>query len=176
MSITTDLALVATDVALVSDANTKAALTAIIAVLNDLNVLGTKSTLNTEAGVHATGTTSTMGGNYDILAGVPHASTLNVPTRVVAASTINNNQLNVVQTVLPGATHNVAYSTTLTAVGGSGVVANWAGYSLPTGLTLNAATGVLSGTLTSAGARQVIVTVTDTAGNQVSAGFMLGVA
>lgn len=51
----------------------------------------------------------------------------------------------------PGGTHNVAYSTTATATGGKGPY-TYSVYSGSTGaLTLNAASGVLSGTVTSAG-------------------------
>jgi len=65
---------------------------------------------------------------------------------------------------LPNAEQGVAYSTTLTAVGGTAPY-TWAVTSgaLPPGLTLAPATGVLSGTPTSAGLYNFTVTVTDAA-------------
>jgi hypothetical protein len=76
---------------------------------------------------------------------------------VNAAST-----LTVSPATLPGATINTTYSTTLRATGGSGTYtfAVTSG-SLPPGLSLNANTGVLSGTPTSTGTWTCTMTATD---------------
>ena len=63
---------------------------------------------------------------------------------------------------LPTGALNAAYSDTLTAVGGTGA-RTWslAGGVLPTGVTLNAATGLLSGTATGAGSFTFTIQVRD---------------
>jgi hypothetical protein len=65
---------------------------------------------------------------------------------------------------LPSGTQNVAYSTTLAATGGTTPL-TWSITvgTLPTGLTLTAATGVISGTPTVVGTSNFTVTVTDSA-------------
>lgn len=64
---------------------------------------------------------------------------------------------------LPNGTISVAYSQPFNATGGNGVASNWLLQSgtLPDGLTLAAATGVLSGTATEVGTFQFNVQVTD---------------
>jgi uncharacterized protein (TIGR03437 family) len=65
---------------------------------------------------------------------------------------------------LPTGTVNQPYQFTFTATSGSGVTLTWsvaAGSSLPGGLTLNAATGVLSGAPTSAGFFPLTIQVSD---------------
>jgi hypothetical protein len=68
----------------------------------------------------------------------------------------------VTTTSLPSGAHGVAYSATLTASGGKSPY-SWAIVSgaLPAGLTLTAATGVISGTPTTAGTSSFTVRVTD---------------
>jgi hypothetical protein len=72
--------------------------------------------------------------------------------------------LNIGTTSLPSGLLNAAYATTLSASGGTGAL-TWSVTtgSLPTGLTLNASTGVISGTPTAAGTSACSVTVTDSA-------------
>jgi len=75
----------------------------------------------------------------------------------------------VATTSLPNATVNAAYSKALTAAGGVPPYTSWqvASGSLPSGLTLNASTGVISGTPTSTGTSSFTVTVTDSASSPV---------
>jgi hypothetical protein len=70
--------------------------------------------------------------------------------------------LAVVTSSLPAATVGVPYSATLQETGGSGV-SNWSVSNgvLPAGLTLDAATGVISGTPATAGSNGFILTDTD---------------
>jgi hypothetical protein len=72
------------------------------------------------------------------------------------------NSLTLSPTTLASATVNSAYSATLSATGGSGIYAfAVTSGSLPSWLSLNAATGVLSGTPTTAGASTFTITATD---------------
>jgi large repetitive protein len=84
-------------------------------------------------------------------------------TKVIAIMVASS--LSVTTTTAPGAFTATAYSMTLAATGGSGTC-NWslASGTLPAGLTLNPATGVISGTPTSAGTSTFTVKVTDAAG------------
>ncbi len=79
---------------------------------------------------------------------------------------VQSTPLTVTTAALPGATINVSYSTTLTASGGI-LPYTWAitSGSLPTGLTLNSSTGVISGTPTAAGTYSFTAQVSDTAGS-----------
>jgi hypothetical protein len=71
---------------------------------------------------------------------------------------------------LPDAMVSTPYSGQLTATGGSGSYSwNLSSGSLPGGLTLNGATGLISGTPRSAGTFLFTVTVTDTANSAVTA-------
>lgn len=67
----------------------------------------------------------------------------------------------------PAGTVGAAYTFTFTASGGTSPYA-WSGSALPTGLTLNATTGVLSGTPASAQSTPAQITVTDSANNSLS--------
>ena len=71
---------------------------------------------------------------------------------------------------LPGGTLRKAYSATLTATGGTGTP-TWAATGLPTGLSINAATGAIAGTPAASGT--FAVTVTATAGTTASASFSI---
>ena len=68
---------------------------------------------------------------------------------------------------LAGGVVSTAYSQTLAATCGTGIYSSWAltSGSLPAGLTLNTATGVISGTPTTAQVAPITVEVTDSGGN-----------
>src|SRR5262245_56319767 len=70
---------------------------------------------------------------------------------------------------LPAGTVNVAYSQTLVSTGGTGTK-TWSvsAGTLPAGISLNSATGVISGTPTAAGAANFTVMVTDSASPAVT--------
>lgn len=89
----------------------------------------------------------------------PLTATQSYTVNILAALGITN-------TSLPAANLGVAYSATLTAAGGQSpyTFAVTTG-SLPTGLTLNSATGVISGTPTTGGTFNFTITVTDSATN-----------
>ncbi len=80
---------------------------------------------------------------------------------------------------LPTAYVNSAYSTTLVANGGSGSGQNWtvaSGSTLPSWLSLNATTGVLSGTpAAAASAADFSTEVTDSAGNMATGSYSVTV-
>src|SRR5580692_11596946 len=80
-----------------------------------------------------------------------YSVTIAAPTIVVAPSTVPNGRV------------GISYSQTISASGGSGSY-HYAvtGGSLPQGMSLNSATGVLAGTLTTAGASTLTITATDT--------------
>ncbi|PYT24856.1 MAG: hypothetical protein DMG58_25350 [Acidobacteria bacterium] len=79
--------------------------------------------------------------------------------------------------LLPGASVGVAYSQTLTAVGGTSPY-QWLvnGGSPPTSMALNLTTGVLSGTPATSGTFMFTVLVTDNAGSRATQQFTLIVA
>ncbi|MFN4095165.1 MAG: putative Ig domain-containing protein [Sphingomonas sp.] len=88
-----------------------------------------------------------------------------------ASLTLNvaNSAMTVTPVTLPGGTQGVAYSQRITAAGGiapySFAVSSGA---LPTGLTINATTGVIAGTPTGSGDATFAITVTDSTGGTPS--------
>lgn len=78
---------------------------------------------------------------------------------------------------LPGGTHAVAYASTIVANGGIGTYA-WTvtSGSLPTGITLNVQTGLISGTPSVAATYYFEVTVTDVMGNTAVMNYQVVIA
>ncbi|HXC59925.1 MAG TPA: putative Ig domain-containing protein [Steroidobacteraceae bacterium] len=75
---------------------------------------------------------------------------------------------------LPAGTVNAAYSTTLSATGGTPpYIWQVSTGALPAGLTLNSSTGVISGTPTSSGSASPVITVTDSSLGAAVATFAL---
>lgn len=78
---------------------------------------------------------------------------------------------------LPAATVSTPYTETISATGGDGAVSySIASGSLPAGLTLNSATGVISGTPTSAGASNFSVKATFASGGTKTQAYSITVA
>ena len=77
---------------------------------------------------------------------------------------------------LPNGTAQTSYSATLQATGGTPPY-TWSvpSGSLPTGLSLTASSGAISGTPTTAGTSSFTIQVADSAGNKASAGFSISV-
>jgi hypothetical protein len=178
-----------TAIATVADSNTKTALTDLNASLSAastslqliVNALGNAvdtSTHLTPSDPHTNGS--------EIVATTPSSDPtqlVELPNRTSGAFwarpnftglTFANNAF-----ALSGATHNVSYSLQLTGangyVGDSLSFAVNANTPLPAGLTLSGA-GLLSGTPTTAGTYNFIITLTDQHGNSDSKWFMLVIA
>jgi hypothetical protein len=83
--------------------------------------------------------------------------------------------LSVTTMSLPSGNVGQTYSATLAASGGM-TPYSWSQTGLPGGLTLNAASGAISGTPTASGTSTVMVTVTDSVGHNASASLSLTVA
>ena len=80
-------------------------------------------------------------------------------------------------TTLPNGTQGTAYSQTIHATGGSGTYTfNTTTGTLPTGLTLNSSSGVLSGTPSATGGFSFTVTATDTLGGSASQAYTVTIA
>ncbi|MFK0278195.1 putative Ig domain-containing protein [Ensifer sp. NPDC090286] len=77
---------------------------------------------------------------------------------------------------LPGGTTGIAYSQSISASGGTAPYSYAATGTLPTGVTLDGATGTLSGTPTATGTSNFTVTATDAYGASSNAAYSLSVA
>lgn len=88
-----------------------------------------------------------------------------IPAEATKAFTITGmDALAITTSVLPGATQKLAYTTSITGSGGVGAY-NWtvSAGTLPTGVTLGATTGILSGTPALCGSFPITVKLTDSA-------------
>ncbi|HVO60885.1 MAG TPA: Ig domain-containing protein [Terriglobales bacterium] len=108
-------------------------------------------------------------GSVDYVAASPTAVILDV------TATLDYSFLTITTPSLPDAYQGVAYSMTLTGKGGTPPYM-WTQTGLPTGLSLNMTTGVISGkTTVASGAYPVTVTLTDNKGNNVTTPYTLTV-
>ncbi len=127
--------------------------------------------LNASSGV-ISGTPTTAGANSFTIT----ATDGNGATGARSYSVTVNTGIAVNPASLPAAAVGASYSQTLSAAGGSGAYTFSIGAgSLPSGLTLNASTGVISGTPDSAGASSFTVTATDGNGAAGSRSYSVGV-
>ncbi len=119
-----------------------------------------------------------------IVSGTPSAAgtfnvTVNVQDGPLTASKpltlVIGDGLTITTATLPAGTQGALYSATLTATGGSGA-RTWAVAGLPTGITVNAASGVIGGTPTASGSFTLTVQVSDTGGSSTSRQLTLAIA
>ena len=123
---------------------------------------------------------------YGLLGGALGASPVGLGVTLALANreaqqTPSASRLTITTTALPNGTAGATYNTTLMASGGAGPY-TWSVTSaqqLPPGLSLNAATGAISGTPTptaAGGPYNITIQVTDSGGQSVSAGLSLSIA
>ena len=109
--------------------------------------------------------------NLGLISGTPTAATTTAPVIQVTDSASSTSSqtfsitsvcpaLSINTASLPVGTNGAAYKATLQALGGYGAI-TWAATGLPTGLTLNTATGDITGTPSASGSFSVSVTATD---------------
>ena len=117
-----------------------------------------------------TGTPTTAGTSNNVVVTVTDSGTPTPQTATATFSITISSGLTITTASLPNGVVNAAYpSTTVAASGGTGAL-NWSISGQPTGLSINATTGVISGTPTTAGtSSNVVVTVTDSGTPQQTA-------
>ena len=107
------------------------------------------------------GTTSVLGA-ASVVVTVADSATPPVSVSKTLSLTIAPPSLVISTSTLPNGQQSVAYSATVVATGGTGAY-NWSATGLPTGLTMAAGSGIISGAPTANGTFQVVITVTDSA-------------
>jgi hypothetical protein len=130
------------------------------------------------AGVISGTPTGTVTSTSHFTVSVTDSQTPTAVTRSASLSiTVTEPPLGVTTTSLAGGTKNTAYSQTLQAIGGTPPY-TWSIISgaLPAGLTLNTATGVISGTPTATGTSNFTVQVQDSATPKATATAALSIA
>jgi uncharacterized protein YhjY with autotransporter beta-barrel domain len=124
--------------------------------------LPTGLTLNGSTGVISG--TPTIGGSYSFT--IMATDTAGNNGSQAYTVNIGTSSLTVNPLSLPAGTQNVAYSQTVSATGGTGPYTfTISAGALPTGLSLNGSTGVISGTPTGSGSSSFTVRALDTLGN-----------
>ena len=119
--------------------------------------------------------TPTLYGTFPFQVHVTDTAAKLTATQSFSISITSNSILTVTTpSPLPNGSVGAAYSQTLQATGGSAPY-TWSATGLPAGLTLDAATGILSGTPTVGGTSTISVTVTDAAGGTAPASLSLTV-
>ena len=140
--------------------------------------LGSTSTLPSGLNLSAQGQiagTPTVYGTFPFQVRVTDAAAQLTATKSLSISISNTSVLTVTTTSpLPSGALGVAYSQTLQATGGTAPY-TWSATGLPAGLTLDPATGILSGTPTAGGTSTIAVTVTDAARGTATASLSLTV-
>ena len=130
--------------------------------------------LSLNAGSGAITGTPTAAGNYNFTIQSTD-STPNTGTRNYSV-TIGTNSLTVNPASLPNGSQGIAYSQTVSASGGTGpyTFAVTSG-ALPTGLSLNAASGAITGTPSGSGVSNFTIQATDTVGNIGSRAYAVNI-
>jgi hypothetical protein len=136
----------------------------------------TTGTLPTGLTLHSTGLidgTPTAAGTTNFTVTATDAGT---QTKTQTLAIVINPVLSITTASLPDGAMNTAYSATLVSSGGT-VPVTWAvtSGSLPAGLTLNAANGVISGTPTSIGTANFSVSASDSSNPQQTMGAALSI-
>jgi phosphatidylinositol-3-phosphatase len=119
-------------------------------------------------------TTTLSNGNH-LLTAVASNAAGQTTTSAAITINVNNPQLQITTTSLPGGQVQVTYSTTLQAVGGTPPY-SWSVQSgaLPTGLTLSTS-GTISGTPTATGSFSLTIGLRDNAGHTTSAALSISI-
>jgi uncharacterized protein (TIGR03437 family) len=140
------------------------------------SITGLPPGLTTDGNGNISGTpTSATGSPFSVTVSVTDA-TQNVVSRTFSLA-ISNVLTVAAPATLPAATLNVPYTSTKVTPGGGLSPYTWVATGLPPGMTINIATGVISGTPTSASGSpySVTVTVTDGTGRTASMTYSLTV-
>jgi hypothetical protein len=101
--------------------------------------------------------TPTVSGTYNVTVKLTDTNG-STDTKTYSLSVLSN--LVITTTTIPTGTQNTAYSTTISGTGGT-TPYTWSATGLPSGLSINSSTGVISGTPTVSGTYNVTVTLKD---------------
>jgi uncharacterized protein (TIGR03437 family) len=140
------------------------------------SITGLPPGLTTDGNGDISGTpTTTAGSPFTVVATVTDATLTS--KSVTYSLTISGALTVAVPTTLPAATLNVGYTPTTVTAGGGLPPYTWTATGLPTGLSINVATGVITGTPTTAAGSpySVTVTVTDSRGVTATMTYSLAV-